>query len=512
MSGTTSTNGSDERFIERLWPALLPKRAQRNGRGLTTDGSEAEPIRTARVRKFLTIHLVLCVLGLLNAGVETAFGLQPSVHRQVISWLASGIPTAWTLVAFALFRHRRGLPYLIPVVLSLDSVLIMAQIFQEGTYETAWIAMPLVLIIMVPMFSERGRFVWVIAGIQVTLFFGLMYLRSEGIIQYEPRTANPYQDWSFALFSWMGFVVAVVSVAILSGTASVDMLNSQRQLNTALDRRERELQKANARIIQQQKMVTVGQLTAGIAHEINNPLTFVQTNLTSLRRDLVDLLDLLETYEQADEHIERVAPDALARVQALREALCLEDPRGTLTELIDDAGGGLDRVQQIIRDLRIFARLDEAEQKPVDLREGITSTLKILRSRFDELGVKVVEDFEPLPEIEIFPALFNQVIMNLLQNACDAVPQQGGRIRVSTRVRGEGLVVEIADSGPGIPADVRHRIFDPFFTTKDVGEGTGLGLSLSHQIIDRHGGRLEVGEAPEGGALFTVWLPRGGIP
>jgi signal transduction histidine kinase len=169
-------------------------------------------------------------------------------------------------------------------------------------------------------------------------------------------------------------------------------------------------------------------------------------------------------------------------------------------------------VQAIIQDLKTFARMDEAPFKRIDaenLKAGIDSTLKMLNHVLAGRAQLVVEHGDT-GEVEVAPALLNQVVMNLVQNAAEAVTPAQGLIRVSTRRAANDLVIEVADNGPGIPEDLRDRVFEPFFTTKSVGDGTGLGLSMSYQIVDRHGGRIEIASAPEGGAVLRVVLPADG--
>lgn len=473
--------------------------------------ADLDPIRLERTLLFLKTHLALALLFALFVFFETILGLQRDPLRVWLSWASFLVPTGYVLVGLWLYRRRIGLRWMIQAILALDSVIVLVQVYQEGGLESPWSATTALLIFMLPLFSERRQDVWWLACLQVAIIAGFLVARATDLLPYELRTNDFVHDVRHQLYVGLGYAFFFFAVALLAGRASVDLLNSQRQLVAVLERQERELQAAQARIVQQEKMASVGQLTAGVAHEINNPLTFVQTNLGSLERDVHDLVALLEAYQRLDDKLAAVDPEALAEVRRLRAELCLDEPGEVLGELLADAREGVERVHQIIHDLRVFARLDEAERKTVDVREGIESTLKILRHRFEERRATVVTDLGDVPEIEVYPALLNQVIMNLLQNACDAVPAETGIIRISTRVRGNDLVIEVADNGPGVPVPLRERVFDPFFTTKEVGAGTGLGLSLSYQIVEKHGGSLVVGDAPEGGALFTVTLPQGGI-
>ncbi|MCA9538213.1 MAG: HAMP domain-containing histidine kinase [Myxococcales bacterium] len=463
-------------------------------------------IRGDRTRAFLVTHMIMSAVLTAMLVSETIFHLQADQIRVAFSRGAVGLLVVITLAGWLAFKRGMGLSYIIPVMLSLDSLVTMLQLYQEGDFETAWMAAPAILVFMHPLFSDKPRFVWILASLQVCLFGLLLKLRMGGDLPYRLRTDDIVHDGDFALFTFLGFTAVMVCAALLAGRTSVDVLNSQRQLNDALQRQEKALAKANARIIQQQKQLSVEQLTAGIMHEINNPLTFVQTNLTSLERDVRDLLELLRTYSALDPQIQAVNPEKADEIAVLRDALCIDDPDEVIGELLTDTRDGLDRVQRIIHDLRVFTRLDEAERKSVRLREGIESTVKILERKFAEREIRLEQDLADLPPIEIFAALCNQVILNLLQNALDAC-SPGGTVRVRTSLSGDMQVIEVEDDGPGVPEAIRQRIFDPFFTTKDVGEGTGLGLSLSMDIIKKHGGEMTVDTGALGGALFRISLP-----
>lgn len=472
---------------------------------LEDDG--ASQIRLERTRSFVLTHWALSGLAVLAVSLEWGFGLGQNEKQLKISLIIACTALFVTAVVELLFRRRIGLSYLIPATLFVDTIIMMLQMYQEGDIETGWIATPILLIVMLPLFSDRPRLVWLLAALQIGMMYLFMWLRTNEIWVYSLRTDDFIGDWDNSMFSLVGFTITVVGSAMLAGRTSVDVLNSQRQLDEALKRQERELAIANARIIQQQKLLSVEQLTAGIVHEINNPLTFVRTNLTSLSRDIADILRLLTLYAEVDGHLERIDPDTAEEIRELRDILCLDDPESALTELLNDAGDGVDRVQGIIRDLRIFSRLDEAERKPVRLSEGIESTLKIIRPQLDQRAISIEIVPSDLPQIDIFPALLNQVVMNLLQNAYDAVGQ-GGRIRVSMGAEADAQYILVEDDGPGVPDEIVAQIFDPFFTTKTVGEGTGLGLSLSMDIVRKHGGRLDVERSETlGGAAFRLRLP-----
>jgi len=466
-----------------------------------------ESIRVERTRAFLVTHasIVLMLGGALL--LEWILDLQTDPKRAFYSAVVFVILAAITVGGVVLYRLRFGVADIIPGMILLDSIVTMFQLFQEGDFETGWIVAPAILVFMYPIFTDRPRFVWVISGIQIVLFGVFLWARSEGHIIYVLRSTDMVHDTTFGLFSWIGFSLCITFAALLAGRASVDVLNSQRQLNEALTAQEQALRDANARIVQQQKTLSVQQLTAGVMHEINNPLTYVRTNLTNLQRDLDGLMNLLEAYGANDALIQDAAPAKSDEITRHRDALAMDAPRELLADLVNDTVGGIDRVQNIIHDLRIFSRLDEAERQPTRLREGVESTLKILGKQLSNKNVVVTLEAEELAPLIAFPALLNQVIMNLLQNAIDAV-NEGGMVRVELTQTATHQIITVSDDGPGVDPEVRARIFDPFYTTKEVGQGTGLGLSLSMDIVEKHGGQLSYANGPLPGANFRVELPR----
>ncbi len=285
----------------------------------------------------------------------------------------------------------------------------------------------------------------------------------------------------------------------------------RQQTEQALLKSNAELAEANQKqkelhqqLLQSEKMASIGQLAAGVAHEINNPIAFVTSNLGALQDYTGRLLAMLDVYGQ----LEAVAvehPDLLQKVKQTRDKLELEYLREDLTSLLAESLDGVHRVRRIVQDLKDFSHAGEVTRQRVDLHPGIDSTLNIVWNEIKHKAT-VIKEYGNLPEIECVPAQINQVFMNLLVNASHAI-ESNGTITIRTRHEAPWVMVEIADTGSGIAPDVLSRIFDPFFTTKPIGKGTGLGLSLSYGIIAQHGGRIDVQSEAGNGTAFQVWLP-----
>jgi two-component system NtrC family sensor kinase len=276
------------------------------------------------------------------------------------------------------------------------------------------------------------------------------------------------------------------SIAIENAKAFDEIAKLNETLEARVEERTAELRDTQAQLTQAEKMKSLGQLVAGVAHELNNPIGFVHANLQLL-----------------DEYIRKL-------VEGQRTESDTQRAQEAITRLLERSREGTQRVKKIVQDLRTFSRTDQAELQEVDLHEEIGRTLRLMEPRFKE-GISVECDFGNLPPVRCYVGQLNQVFLNLLMNACDAIGE-GGHIRIRTRPIASGVRLEFSDDGPGIPADVRSRIFDPFFTTKPVGVGTGLGLSLSHGIIERHGGRIWVESQPGQGATFFIELPLDATP
>jgi two-component system NtrC family sensor kinase len=281
--------------------------------------------------------------------------------------------------------------------------------------------------------------------------------------------------------------------------------------NERLRQANRKIQEAQGRLVHSEKLAALGTLAAGMAHEINNPLAFATNNMAVLGRDLAVLLDIVNRYEQAWPLLNQASSETAAAIAIARDEADLPYLVENLPRLIDSTRRGLGRVAQIVKNLRGFAQLDRAEVGEIDVNESIDQGLGLLGDFLFRLRIEVVRDYATLPPVECAPAHLNQVFLNLLMNAMQAIETAGrtsGRITIKTASTEVGQVlVEIADDGSGIPAEILPRIFDPFFTTRAVGQGSGLGLSLGHGIVADHGGSIEVESTVGVGTTFRVRLP-----
>jgi two-component system NtrC family sensor kinase len=262
----------------------------------------------------------------------------------------------------------------------------------------------------------------------------------------------------------------------------------------------RDLQATQLQLIQREKMASVGQLVAGVAHELNNPIGFISSNVATLTDFVRRLRSMLETYQEAD-----LGAADRDRIDARRGELQVDYALKYLDSMLAGIREGADRTRKIVGDLRVFARTPDDVWQAADLHEDLESSLTLLNHLVKD-RITVVRNYGELGAVECVRSQIDQVFLNILANAAQAIPGSG-TITIETRAEGDTAVIRIADTGPGIPAGVIGRVFDPFFTTKPVGEGTGLGLSISYEIVTKHGGEIRAESPAGGGAVFTIRLP-----
>jgi len=327
------------------------------------------------------------------------------------------------------------------------------------------------------------------------------------------REATPYH-WQDVEVDLICEVADQLAIALQQAELYQQAQTQTQQLEKTLS----ELQKTQAHLVQSEKMSSLGQLVAGIAHEINNPVSFIYGNLIHAREYTTDLLGLIQLYQQE-------YPNPSAEIQAETDTIELDFLMEDLPKLLSSMKVGAERICEIVAALRNFSRLAEAEMKAVDLHEGIDSTLMILQNRLKASGghpeIQVIKEYGSLPKVECYAGQLNQVFMNLLTNAIDAIDEYNrtrtpeeikahpGKIQVRTELLCDRTVaIRITDNGPGLTEEVQARLFDPFFTTKPVGTGTGLGLSISYQIVvEKHGGQLYCNSKLGQGSEFVIEIP-----
>lgn len=328
------------------------------------------------------------------------------------------------------------------------------------------------------------------------------------------------RHWEEAELEFVTQVAAQLSVALRQANLfqQSSLLGQTREEANQLTQALNELRTAQMQIIQTEKMASLGQMVAGVAHEINNPINFIHGNLEHAHQYTQQLLRCVKLYQHHHPH---TAPE----IQEFLKKAEIEYLFDDLPKLFQSMQVGTERISEIVTSLRNFSRLDEADFKTVNIHEGIDSTLMILQNRLkpsgDSLTIHVSKDYGTLPLIECYPGQLNQVFMNLLSNAIDALEERNaqvtpkaiaanpGKIQISTSLINKDWVkIRVADNGLGIDDKILSRLFDPFFTTKVVGKGTGLGLSISYQIVtDKHNGKIYCQSEPGKGTEFMVDLP-----
>ena len=272
-------------------------------------------------------------------------------------------------------------------------------------------------------------------------------------------------------------------------TSTETPVPAQEQLNA-------QLEQANRQLLQSEKMAAIGQLAAGVAHEINNPVGYVYSNLQSLESYLTDLFRLTDAVDSAA---------SLEDLRSIKKNIDYAFLRSDLQDLLTESREGIERVKTIISAMKDFSHIEEEAFKPADLQRGIETTLNVVNNEL-KYKAEVIREFGEIPDVECIISQINQVVMNLLVNAAHAI-DDFGRITVRTRHQQDTVVIEVEDTGKGISPDNLNRIFEPFYTTKPIGKGTGLGLSLSFNIIEKHSGRIEAESEVGKGSCFRITLP-----
>ena len=383
----------------------------------------------------------------------------------------------------------------------------------------------------------RPAYFYLIAWLFFLISFIILILRNIAILPYNDIT-------TYSIYVGASFEVALLSIALAdkinvlrrekeqSQAESLQTLQENEKLirdqNTMLEKNVAErteelmasnlhlsealkdLKDAQIQLVEAEKMASLGQLTAGIAHEINNPINFVKSNIGPLQLDIGDLVAIIDAYEVLHQSDAEAVPAQLAKIEQLKKQVDLAYLKDEISNLVKGIRDGAERTVEIVKGLRTFSRLDEGEIKIVNIYEGLESTLVLLRNSIPT-NISVEMDLAANGNVECYPGKLNQVFMNILSNAIQAVKKKKNQseteyIKISSKDLGTQIEIRIKDTGMGMPDEVRTKIFDPFFTTKEVGEGTGLGLSIVYKIIHMHFGKIEVVSAEGKGAEFIITL------
>ncbi|HVN87905.1 MAG TPA: ATP-binding protein [Candidatus Binatia bacterium] len=462
-------------------------------------------------------------LALIADGFGLFTSITPCVEAAAAGVLINGL-NHW-----AVLRWRGVLPITL-IALCNDLLQITYVTINTGDVQSPFVMMYVVQVSATAMLVNTGVAA-VVACTAVVLFGAALAGKSFGLYPVGGLVTSATDPVPPALLyqgTWSAFLLYSLGLLVyLGGYISQRLSQSERDLaeqnrklgetvdalaasNCELVAAYDRLKQAEAHLIQSEKMHALGQLVAGVAHELNNPISFVSANIEHLRLYVDRLTRLLDAYDAAS-----LSTTDRVRIAELKTELRLREVLADLPGLLADCEEGAQRTKRIVIELRTFSRSDVYDRwRRIDIHQCIDSTLALLSHRLKN-RVLVHRDFGELPEVECLPGQINQVLMNLFANAADAVGN-AGNIWVTTRLatacdsssrNGWEVVVSVRDDGVGIPPEIQSHIFDPFFTTKDVGKGTGLGLSVSYGIVQKHGGVLAVDSVPGTGATFTMRLP-----
>jgi predicted ATPase/signal transduction histidine kinase/tRNA A-37 threonylcarbamoyl transferase component Bud32 len=457
-----------------------------------------------RLDKLLSNLMKICIE---NAGAQSGFLILPRENSLLIAAEASVTKEEVSVLQYVPVEEIQNLPItVIKFVERTRKDVVLTNAVGEGRFTTdPYISSHQVKSVLCSPIINQGKLI------------GILYLENNLTTDaFTPHRLEVLQVLSSqaAISLENALLYASVEQKVADRTQELNEKNEElNDKNLRLEQTLQELRKTQAQLIQTEKMSSLGQMVAGVAHEINNPVSFIYGNLTPASEYVADLLKLVHLYQTE-------YPQPNFSIQEMTQDIDLEFLVDDLQKLLNSMKVGAERIRNIVIGLRNFSRLDEAEMKPVDIHEGIDSTLMLLQPRLREdgerLGIEIIKNYQKLPKVTCYASQLNQVFMNILSNGIDALEvlrktetERSPMITIQTSVKdSQFVVIRISDNGLGMKEATRQKIFDPFFTTKPVGSGTGLGLSISYQIIvDSHGGQIYCNSAPGQGAEFVVEIP-----
>lgn len=462
-------------------------------------------------------------------------------------------PSLTAITSIAFFRRFLNSKQLTPKADKLLWLFVVGYIFTlySAFFGNKWLAynllnlnaLPLALYMIIlaayikQKYNYRPAFFFLVAWSVFLMGIVVFVLKDVGIIPYNLLTVSSIQ-----IGSAVETVLLSIALADRINTLKTEKEKSQREALLALQENERiireqnifletkvtertqelnesnqhlekaltELQEKETQLVESEKMASLGQLTAGIAHEINNPINFVTSNVNPLKRDVSVLVEMIEKMESVSVS-EMTAEEKLKEIKSLKHINDYDYLKIEIDHLIKGIGEGANRTAEIVKGLRIFSRLDEDDLKRADVNEGVNSTIIIINHLLNNI-IEVETHFANLPMIECYPGKLNQVFLNIMSNAIFAIQkkwknQKGGKLVIETLTADRKIIIKISDNGTGMDEATKKKLFDPFFTTKDVGEGTGLGLSIAYNTIKKHNGTIEVISELGEGSSFVMTLP-----
>jgi len=441
--------------------------------------------RTPKLHKFLPLIIILYA----SAIILRIIGLDHISYRMIdISALACTLVIFWAAIVISLQRFRPARLFLLAWTIFLIGIVLFV-LRNLG---------------ILPYNNFTNYTMQVGTALEVTL---LSLALADKINIFKAEKEKSQEETVNALMENERIIKEQNVVLELKVNERTIKLNeSNQELNITLEN----LKATQTQLVESEKMASLGQLTAGIAHEINNPINFVTSNINPLKRDIEMVLEALNVIENVGVSDSSPA-DKLKQIKAYKKELDLDYLTSEIRHLIKGINDGASRTAEIVKGLRFFSRLDEDNLKKADINEGLESTMAVVNNLLNN-KIKIIKEFSDLPKVECYPGKLNQVFLNIITNAIYAIQKRfgkdtGGEIVIITSYDEKNISIKIKDNGTGMDAQTQKKVFEPFFTTKDVGEGTGLGMSIAYNIIKKHNGTINVNSVQGEGTEFVLQIP-----